>query len=77
MTRKRRKLIQTVRKSLPKVFICPNCGTRSVRIFKPTKIDFKLICGNCKISKEYESTWKEPIDIYNDFIDSYTRGEIS
>ena len=77
MTRKRRKVIQTVRKTLPKVFICPNCGTRSIRITQPEKSKFKVVCGSCSITKEYESSWKESIDIYNDFADSYTRGEIS
>ena len=87
MGRKRKKIIRVTRK-LPKVYNCPNCGKASMRINrkpikeeqliiqpgmpKRTMYDVKVLCGDCNISKDYESR-KEPIDLYNDFVDWFMK----
>lgn len=87
MGRKRKKIIRVTRK-LPKVYNCPNCGRVSMRInrtpikedkstFQPgvarrTLYDVKVLCGDCKITKDYESR-KEPIDLFNDFVDWFMK----
>ena len=87
MGRKRKKIIRVTRK-LPKVYNCPACGRVSMRInrtpikedsstFQPgvarrTLYSVEVLCGVCKISKDYESR-KEPIDLYNDFVDWFMK----
>ena len=82
--RKRRKLIRPVRKTLPKIFTCPNCGAVSVRVIEKehtisdNKIyEYKVICGNCKkeLLEKHEKKI-ETIDIYNKFVDRVMKGEI-
>ena len=87
MGRKRKKIIRVTRK-LPKVYNCPNCGKVSMRInrtkIKEEKLNIQLgsskrplynvtvLCGDCNISKDYESR-KEKIDLYNDFVDWFMK----
>ena len=87
MGRKRKKIIRVSRK-IPKVLNCPNCGKVSMRInrtkIKEEKLNIQLgsskrplynvivLCGDCNISKDYESR-KEPIDLYNDFVDWFMK----
>tara|TARA_B000000460_G_scaffold206665_1_gene153764 strand:+ start:120 stop:395 length:276 start_codon:yes stop_codon:yes gene_type:complete len=87
MGRKRKKIIRVTRK-LPKVFQCPNCGKVAMRINRtPIKeenpniqpgsdrrklYDVQVLCGDCNISKDYESR-KEPIDLFNDFVDWFMK----
>ena len=71
MGRKRKKLIKITRKSLPKVFNCPQCGICAVRVIEKEE-EYKVICGSCslkwtkRINKKIES-----IDIYNLFVDEF------
>ncbi|MEM4297122.1 MAG: hypothetical protein QW815_01980 [Nitrososphaerota archaeon] len=71
MGRRRRKVIRVVKKKLPKVFACPRCGFVSIRL--STKASSVLIaCGSCGLREEYSlSGKKEPIDIYNEFVDRF------
>ncbi len=39
---------------------------------KRTLYDVKVLCGDCNISKDYESR-KEKIDLYNDFVDWFMK----
>lgn len=88
MTRKRKKIIKITRK-LPTVYNCPSCGKVTIRINR-TKIKeenpivepgrkrvplykVRVLCGDCQLSKDYE-TRKEPIDIFNDFVDWFMQG---
>lgn len=81
--RKRRKLIRPLRKTLPKIFTCPNCGAVSVRVIEKehniheSKIyEYRVICGNCKkeLLEKHEKK-VEIIDIYNKFVDKVMKGE--
>ena len=91
MGRKRKKIIRVTRK-LPKVFQCPNCGKVAMRINRtPIKeettniqpgsdrrklYDVQVLCGDCNISKDYESR-KEPIDLFNDFVDWFMKSGVT
>ena len=87
MGRKRKKIIRVSRK-LPKVYNCPNCGKVAMRINRtPIKeektniqpgsdrrklYNVQVLCGDCNISKDYESR-KEPIDLFNHFVDWFMK----
>jgi transcription elongation factor Elf1 len=82
--RKRKKLLRPIRKTLPKIYTCPNCGMMSVRVVEKERkvnnmqtFDYKVICGSC--SKKLEKTLEkriETIDLYNEFVDKVMKGEI-
>ncbi|MDG6998016.1 MAG: hypothetical protein JRN15_02760 [Nitrososphaerota archaeon] len=75
MGRRRRRVVHVVKKTLPKVFTCPNCGMVSVRL-QPKEDTTIISCGSCGRSQEISNRGKEPIDIYNEFVDKFN-SEIS
>ncbi|MCP8310201.1 MAG: hypothetical protein L6M37_04810 [Candidatus Methylarchaceae archaeon HK02M1] len=78
MGRRRRRVIKVVKKALPKVYSCPQCGTISIKISVKKENIAKIACGNCGLSYEYElNTNKAPIDIYNDFVDKFLSGRLN
>lgn len=82
--RKRRKLLRPIRKTLPKIYTCPNCGMIAVRVVEKERkvsdieaFNYKVICGSC--GKKLEKTSEreiETIDLYNEFVDKVMEGEI-
>ncbi|MEM1995386.1 MAG: hypothetical protein QXW32_07960 [Nitrososphaerales archaeon] len=77
MGRRRRKVIRVVRRTLPKVFTCPNCGVSGVRVKLKGEHLALISCGNCRLTRDYEFTGrKEVIDIYNEFVDQFMAGKI-
>jgi transcription elongation factor Elf1 len=75
--RRRRKVIRVVKRTLPKVFGCPNCGVTAVKVHVVEASKAKISCGNCKLTLDYEFTGrKEVIDIYNEFVDQFMAGKI-
>ncbi len=74
MGRRRRRVVHVVKKTLPKVFTCPNCGMVSVRL-QPKEETTIISCGSCGTSQEISSRGKEPIDIYNEFVDRFNSGQ--
>ena len=65
-------MIKVVRRTLPKVFSCPRCGVVSVRVSMKEGSIALVACGSCGLRQEYPVTGrKEPIDIYNEFIDTF------
>ncbi|MDG6904818.1 MAG: hypothetical protein JRN20_03415 [Nitrososphaerota archaeon] len=75
MGRRRRRVVHIVKKTLPKVFTCPSCGMVSVRL-QPKEDTTIISCGSCGRSQEISNRGKEPIDIYNEFVDKFN-AEIS
>lgn len=71
--RKRRKVIKRVKKTLPKVFACPNCGEKSLSVFinkEESKATIK--CGRCNIIDEISLAGiEEAVDAYGKFVDKY------
>lgn len=74
MGRRKRRVVHVVKKTLPKVFTCPNCGMVSVRL-QPKDTTTIISCGSCGTSQEIPNAGKEPIDIYNEFIDRFNAGQ--
>ena len=75
MGRRKRKQ-QTYRrvKKLPKIFTCPSCGEKSVKVEKVNKQNgfAKVKCGHCTLEKEVLiNSISEPVDAFGDFIDIY------
>ena len=75
MGRRRRRVVHIVKKTLPKVFTCPNCGMVAVRL-QPKDETTIISCGSCGISQEISNRGKEPIDIYNEFVDRFNSAQI-
>ena len=36
--------------------------------------DINIHCGNCYVNNDYPASFKEPIDIYNNFVDWFMKG---
>jgi len=72
--RRKRKVIRVVKKRLPKVYTCPNCGYVAVRVVvKKGKVT--VSCGRCGEKREYEfEKGLDPIDYYNRFVDDVSKG---
>lgn len=73
MGRRKRKNIRIIKRKLPKVFCCPDCGVFSIRVLIDAETESKIICGSCGLNWKKENTTKKPeaIDIYNEFIDEF------
>jgi len=66
-----------VKKTLPKVYGCPQCGTISIKVSLQVENLAKIACGNCGLNYEYQlQTKKLPIDIYNEFVDKFLSGRL-
>ncbi len=72
MGRRKRKQ-QTYRrvKRVPKIFTCPSCGEKSVKVIKVKSSAFATVkCGHCGLEKEVlTNRISEPVDSFGDFID--------
>ncbi|MFB6490286.1 MAG: hypothetical protein TU35_003400 [Thermoproteus sp. AZ2] len=75
--RRRRKIIQRPRRTIPKIFVCPNCGAQSVNV-KKMGDKYVVICGSCGLREEFEERprWA-PVDYYNAFVDHFLEGKIT
>lgn len=81
MGRRRRKVIRSSRRTLPKVFACPKCGVVAVRITSQqdeTSSDFvtTIACGNaaCRLRREFRFPAEKPdIDVYAMFVDEFAK----
>lgn len=74
--RKRRKIIARPRRAIPKIFVCPNCGSQSVNV-KRRDDKYIVICGSCGLYEEFEEhpRWTA-VDYYNVFVDHFLEGKI-
>jgi len=80
MGRRRRRIYKPVKKTIPKIFGCPRCGSLSVKINKITNQDnqytFRVVCGNdkCNLSDNITTSHTlDIIDIYNAFVDHFNK----
>ncbi|MCP8303979.1 MAG: hypothetical protein H3Z50_00670 [archaeon] len=77
MGRRRRRVIKIVKKALPKVYSCPQCGTIAVKVSVKKENLAKIACGSCGLSYEHQLNIKKPpIDIYNEFVDKFLSGRL-
>jgi len=58
-------------KRVPKIFTCPNCGEKSVKVENIRKSAIATVkCGHCGLTKEVlVNSISEPVDAFGDFID--------
>lgn len=81
MARRKRRTIKTMKRTLPKVFACPQCGMVTVRVTSHEDdvshdVIYLVACGNtaCGVRREFRYPMrKEDIDVYNTFVDDYVR----
>jgi len=74
----RKKLpLRPIRK-IPKIFQCPNCGKKSIKIeIYDENNKARVSCGNCGINTEITiPPIFMDVDVYGKFIDMYYAGEL-
>ncbi|MHA1986700.1 MAG: hypothetical protein ACW98D_08685 [Promethearchaeota archaeon] len=75
MGRRKRKQVSAKRvKRVPKIFTCPECGEKSVKVtdIKKKGAFATVKCGNCGLTKEVlVNSISEPVDAFGDFIDVF------
>ena len=71
--RKRKQQTYKRVKRVPKIFTCPECGEKSVKVKDIRKGPIANVkCGYCGLSKEVlVNSISEPVDAFGDFIDIY------
>jgi len=73
--RRKRKQVSPKRvKRVPKIFTCPECGEKSVKVtdIKKKGAFATVKCGNCGLTKEVlVNSISEPVDAFGDFIDIF------
>jgi len=78
--RKRRRKIVVRRRTLPKVFLCPNCGTQSVMVrisSGPSGRVAHVVCGRCGLSADVPVRLiDKEVDAYCKFVDMFYSGSI-
>ncbi len=60
-------------KRVPKIFTCPSCGEKSVKVANIRKSAVGTVkCGYCGLTKDVlVNSISEPVDAFGDFIDVY------
>lgn len=60
-------------KRVPKIFTCPDCGEKSIKVEGIKKAGIATVkCGNCGLTKEVlVNSISEPVDAFGDFIDIF------
>ncbi len=75
MGRRKRKQASPKRvKRVPKIFTCPDCGEKSIKVTNINKkFAFATVkCGSCELTKEVLiNSISEPVDAFGDFIDIF------
>jgi transcription elongation factor Elf1 len=71
--RKRKQQTYKRVKKVPKIFTCPNCGEKSVKVENIRKSAIATVkCGHCGLTKEVlVNSISEPVDAFGDFIDIF------
>jgi transcription elongation factor Elf1 len=71
--RRRRRVVKVVKKKLPSVFTCPQCGEEAIRVKLPQGAGPATVqCGSCGLKQEFEATpSSQLVDVYCMFTDSF------
>ncbi|MHA1584100.1 MAG: hypothetical protein ACTSWL_02505 [Promethearchaeota archaeon] len=75
--RKRKKIVYRPMRLLPKVFVCPKCGHKTMKA-KMKQADDKVLieCGHCGTQQLVsKNKLTEPVDAFGDFIDIYFKDQ--
>lgn len=75
--RRRRKIVRTFRRTIPKVYTCPQCGKRTVTVQMIKEADIAHVaCGACKISGDVAlSDGMTAVDAYCTWYDGVVSGK--
>ena len=73
MGRRRRRVVKVVKKKLPSVFTCPQCGEEAIRVKLPQGDGPAIVQGgSCGLKREFEATpSSQVVDIYCMFTDTF------
>lgn len=75
--RRKRRVVKIVKRQLPTIFNCPNCGEEAVKVTKSSTGMAIIQCGGCGLKDEFEiPPSSKMIDVYCKFTDRYLAGEI-
>ena len=77
MGRRRRKVVQVVRRRLPELYLCPRCGKNTVKATVNKKKErVAVICSDCGLNSTYplDRNMAE-VDAYCLFVDAFYRGD--
>ena len=78
--RKRRRKIIVRKRTLPKVFLCPSCGTQSVMVrisTGPSGRVAHVVCGRCGLSADVPvRPIDKEVDAYCKFVDMFYSGSV-
>lgn len=71
--RKRKKVVKRIKKTIPKIFACPNCGEKTLSVFiNRDEGKATIKCGRCNIMDEISLAGvEEAVDAYGKFVDRY------
>lgn len=71
--RKRKQQTYKRVKRVPKIFTCPSCGEKSVKVENIRRSAIATVkCGHCGLTKDViVNSISEPVDAFGDFIDVY------
>lgn len=77
MGRRRRKVVKTVRRTLPELYLCPRCGKNTVKATINKKKDHAVVvCSNCSLLGTFQRTPQMmEVDAYCRFVDGFYSGE--
>lgn len=76
-SRRRRIIIR--RRTIPKIFTCPNCESRCVNVIvKKSEGKVTVVCGQCGLTAVYDyNPLLQPVDYFNKFVDDFYEGKIT
>ena len=75
--RRKRRVVKIVKRQLPTIFNCPNCGEEAVKVTKSSSGMTTIQCGGCGLKDEFQiPPSSKMIDAYCKFTDRYLAGEI-
>ena len=73
MGRRRRRVVKIVRRKLPELYLCPQCGKNTVKATVSKEREQAIvICSNCSLAATYPSDQNMmEVDAYCLFVDNF------